>query len=197
MARPVLHRVCHDTSTPTPFQESLLVIKPALLYNYTRRKIRGRDYPAIIPTSTPPPTAKIPAPSTLSTSTTHPPTPCVRGTFVTGLTSADLYRLDIFEADEYVRKTVIVTVLDEKDGVGEVEEVQAEAYVWAEGMEQLEDEEWDFEDFVRDKMGRWVGREEYVEVDEAADRLRVGDDPTGGRGMGALGREEGVLGSAV
>lgn len=96
-----------------------------------------------------------------------------------------------------MRRTVTVTVLDEKDGVEEVEEVPAEAYVWAEGMEMLEDEEWDFEDFVRDKMGRWVGREEYVEVDEAAERLRVGEDPTGGRGMGALGRVEGVLGSAV
>lgn len=88
-------------------------------------------------------------------------------------------------------------MFDEKDGVEEVGEVQVEAYVWAEGMEQLEDEEWDFEDFVREKMGRWVGREEYVEVDEEAERLRVGGDPTGGRGMGAFGEAEGVLGSAV
>lgn len=84
------------------------------------------------------------------------------------------------------------------DGAEEVEEAEAEAYVWAEGMEQLEDGEWDFEDFVREKMGRWIGREEYADVDEAVERLRMGEDPTGGRGMKAMeGVEEEVLVGAV
>src|SRR5271170_6703658 len=55
-----------------------------------------------------------------------PPTPCqvhvipaivpctgssVRGSVVTGLTQGDIYRLDIFEGDQYLRKKVKVKVL--------------------------------------------------------------------------------------
>jgi len=192
MARPVLHRVCHGTTTPTPFQESLLTLKPALLHNYTRRKIRDRDYPAIIPTST---SASASDPLTSNDTT---PAPCVRGTFVTGLTDGDFYRLDIFEADEYERRKVKVKILGGKDGSEEVEELEADAYIWAESMDMLEDEEWNFEDFVREKMGRWIGHVEYAEVDEAVEKLEKGEDPTGGRGMGLSGKvEEEVLRSAV
>ncbi|MCJ1246831.1 hypothetical protein MMC30_004040 [Trapelia coarctata] len=189
MARPVLHRVCHGTTTPNSFQESLLALKPALLHNYTRRKIRGRDYPAIIPTS---------LPTDPSTTNGDTPAPCVRGTLVTGLTDGDIYRLDIFEADEYERRKVKVKVLGGKDGSEEVEEVEADAYIWSESMDMLEDEEWNFEDFVREKMSRWIGHVEYAEVDEAMAKLEQGEDPTGGRGMGVTGKvEEEVLRSAV
>jgi len=169
MARPVLHRVCHGTTTPTPLQESLLTILPALLPHYTRHQIRGRDYPAIIPTPS-------------------KPTSCVRGTLVTGLTDGDIYRLDIFEAEEYDRVPVTVKILDPKTNE-EVGESVCEAYVWAEGMEGLEDEEWDFEDFVKEKMGRWIG-DVVGDVDEAVRALERGEDPTGGRGMLEGGRRE-------
>lgn len=44
-------------------------------------------------------------------------------------------------------------------GVGNVEgeEVEAETYVWTADKAGLEDGEWDFGVFVREKMGRWVG----------------------------------------
>jgi hypothetical protein len=47
----------------------------------------------------------------------------------------------------------------------EGEEVEAETYIWIAGAQRLEPEEWDFAEFVREKMKRWVGRE-AAETDE-------------------------------
>lgn len=93
------------------------------------------------------------------------------------------------------------------DGTGNVEgaEVETETYVWAEDEKDLEEGEWDFAEFRREKMSRWIGgNEEYqgelrpsilgsfrgvmvetlangtIEVDEAV--RAQGKDPTGGRG---------------
>ncbi|KAK5240086.1 hypothetical protein LTS06_012575, partial [Exophiala xenobiotica] len=79
MAPGVLHRVIHGTHDPEPWQKSLLTVRPALLQSYRRHRVRHADYPAILP---------------------HPNS-CVRGSVVTGLTEGDLYRLDIFEGDQY------------------------------------------------------------------------------------------------
>ena len=201
MAPQVLHRVCHGKATPEPWQASLLTIKPAILHAYCRHKVRDCDYPAIIP----------------SASST------VRGTVVTGLTTGDLWRLDIFEGDEYARKKVKVRVLDavgdEETGSGNVEgeeEVEVETYIWIAGEDKLEDGEWDFKEFQKEKMKRWVGEDgEYAgrirpsilrwsfhilastqscvslltalaEVDEA---VKESKDPTGGRGNGSISRQ--------
>jgi hypothetical protein len=122
------------------------------------------------------------------------------------LTEGDLYRLDIFEGDQYSRQKVKVQVLrdvglDEAAEEGKtevVEEVEAEAYVWEEGLETLEPQEWDFEEFKRDKMKAWMGMAESeggsddVEVDEgfadvdravAEQEKSKGHDPMGGRGF--------------
>ena len=40
-------------------------------------------------------------------------------------------------------------------GIGKV--VDAETYVWISPMSRLEEETWDFEEFVREKMWAWVG----------------------------------------
>ena len=47
----------------------------------------------------------------------------------------------------------------DEEGKGDVEgaEVDAQAYVWVAGEGGLEEGEWDFGEFVREKMGRWVG----------------------------------------
>ncbi|KAL8793080.1 MAG: hypothetical protein Q9195_004286 [Heterodermia aff. obscurata] len=103
-----------------------------------------------------------------------------------GLTEGDLWRLDIFEGGQYTREKVRVNLLHEngdedgKDSV-EGEEVEAETYVWADDRQNLEEGEWDFAEFHREKMQRWIGtNEEYAEVDHA---IRIdGKDPTGGRG---------------
>ncbi|XP_014559831.1 hypothetical protein COCVIDRAFT_35121 [Bipolaris victoriae FI3] len=182
MAPPVLHRVIWGSPTPpTPTHASLLHIRPAILHAHQRRKVKGADYPGVVPVSC----------SEAS----------VRGTLVQGLTDGDLWRLDVFEGKEYVRSKVRVRVLlpsqkiqgeggKEGEGMGDVtqkeednvegEEVEAETYIWVAGEHRLEGDEWDFTEFVREKMGRWVGGVELEDVDNAVAAAQ--GDPTGGRG---------------
>ncbi|KAF2689021.1 hypothetical protein K458DRAFT_399867 [Lentithecium fluviatile CBS 122367] len=188
MAPPVLHRVIWgQPEPPTPAHASLLKIRPAILHAHQRHKVRHADYPAVLPSSS------------FDAS--------VRGTLVQGLTDGDIWRLDIFEGSEYARRKVSVRVLDGdgepagrgkvqgEGGMGDVslppsanvegEEVEAETYIWIAGAKRLEKKEWDFAEFVRDKMGAWVGREAaetdegFQDVDDAVAALK---DPTGGRG---------------
>lgn len=194
MAPGVLHRVIHGTPNPEPWQRNLLTIRPALLQSHRRHRVRHADYPAILPHSG-------------ST---------VRGTLVTGLTSGDIYRLDIFEGSQYSRESVTVQVLGHDVGLNEtvsdertaalvVDEVEAQTYIWRDGEDTLEAQEWDFEVFKREKMRAWMGIAETgqetngVEVDEGfadVDRAvkeeeerrargegkKLGHDPMGGRG---------------
>lgn len=198
MAPAVLYRVCYGTSQPSEFQKSLLSIRPALLSGFQRHKVKHADYPAIIP-----------CPQNENASEE----PCVRGTFVSGLTDGDIWRLDIFEGDEYERKDVKVALLDDDDSPSKTKE-EAQTYVWIAGEDQLEQGEWDFDEFVREKITRWVGNAgepEYagrqsirgssgfaleggavtldgVNADELATSAEVDDavkanDPTRGRGL--------------
>ena len=145
MAPQVLYRVCFGSPYPTAFQKALLTIRPAVLHSFCRHKVRYCDYPAVFPS----------------------PGSSVRGTYVQGLTEGDIGRLDIFEGDQYTRQKVRIRLLDEvedKSGEGNVEGEEAEAavYVWADGKDGLEDSEWDFAEFRRDKISRWIsGNEEY------------------------------------
>lgn len=197
MAPQVLSRVCHGSHKS--LANPNMTTRPAVLHRYRRHKVKNADYPAILP--------HIGFESS------------VRGTVVSGLTDGDLWRLDIFEGDEYERQRVKVRILSvegAEDGTGQVEsdeEVEAEAYVWIAGADRLEDNEWDFGEFVREKMSRWVGvegdgeykgRDSYrrasmrkilcaraddqTEVDEA---VKAAGDPTGGRGL------NGHIGQAV
>lgn len=88
----------------------------------------------------------------------------MRGTLVTGLTDADIWRLDIFEGTEYAREKVKCRVLNEQGEEMEGGEIEAETYIWISGREGLEEGEWDFEEFKREKMQFWVGaeREDYA-----------------------------------
>ncbi|OQO13864.1 hypothetical protein B0A48_00739 [Cryoendolithus antarcticus] len=177
MAPQVLHRVTHGSTPNDPkFVPDHIKVVPAILHNYRRHRVKHADYPAIVPV----------------------PSASVRGTYVTGLRDADIWRLDIFEGDEYVRKVVkvrLLTAVGDESGQGNVEgdEVEAETYVWKASRNRLEDGEWDFAEFQREKMRFWVGsegQEEYegfadealavAEVDEAVAEKQV--DGTGGRG---------------
>ena len=126
----------------------------------------------------------------------------MRGTYVRGLTSDDQFRLDLFEGSQYERIRLRLTLLDRKGNEGE--EMEAETYVWAEDIGSLEAGEWDFDEFRKEKMGRWVGSDEEYEgelrpsiagewdalmVDSTAnitmpevDQAVEQKDPTGGRG---------------
>lgn len=144
MAPPVLHRVCHGSMSPDNpiYTTSNLTTSPAILHSFRRHRVKHADYPAILPTS--------------DSST-------VRGTYVTGLTDNDIWRLDIFEGSEYERREVRVKLLTEVgdavtgEGNVEGEEVGCETYVWISGANRLEEREWDFGEFQREKMRYWVG----------------------------------------
>ena len=156
MAPPVLHRVIHGTSRPSAEEASRTTFTPALLQEFRRHRVAGCDYPAIRPH----------AGST------------VRGSLVSGLEAIDLMRLDIFEGDQYDRRDVKVRVLkgvgleesmsEHSNGRGgevtkqedaqQGEEVETETYIFREVYwDDLETEEWDFEEFKREKMMFWMG----------------------------------------
>ncbi|EAU31268.1 predicted protein [Aspergillus terreus NIH2624] len=167
MAPQILHRVIHGSATPEPWQRALLTFKPAILHGYRRHRVLGADYPGIVSEEG----------------------GSVLGTVVSGLTDGDVHRLDIFEGVEYEKERVKVRVLREAlgqhgnaegthapadteqhlrdvlDAAGaefadEGELVEAVTYVYVAGREELEDAEWDFEDFKRNKMAWWVNSDE-------------------------------------
>jgi len=180
MAPGVLYRVIYGNAHPEPWQQKLTTVRPALLESHRRHRVKYMSYPAI--------------------------TPCtgssVRGSVVTGLTQGDIFRLDIFEGDQYLRKKVKVKVLknvglEDSIQTGESEEhapeeVEAETYIWRNDLSELEDGEWDFEEFKRERMHYWMGEssseESNIEVDEGfadvdnAVATDNGLDHTGGRG---------------
>ena len=161
MSPSVLRRVIYGPDLPDSTTRTLpasLNFMPALLSGYQRHRVIGVDYPGIIPI----------------------PKSTVRGSLVTGLTDGDMYRLDIFEGDEYARQKVRVQTINDCLELDDPRE--AETYVWIAPRARLADDEWDYDEFVREKMWRWAGTAaetegEFGEVDEAAK-----GDPTGGRG---------------
>ena len=197
MAPQVLHKVIHGSPDPEPWQKNLLTFQPAILHGYRRYRVRGAAYPGIIPVTTPTTTentSSLSQPEAQEDQTGQQQQQAaeegskssVLGTLVSGLTDGDIYRLDIFEGDEYIRKPVQVRTLEESldvdqgqqlhkdegstdehlrdvlDAAGAEfadegdEDVNAVAYVYVAGGERLEDKEWDFESFKRDTMAWWV-----------------------------------------
>ena len=138
MVPEILARVCGHKGKWT--------VQPAILHEYRRHRVAGADYPAIIPT----------------------PNANVRGTYVTGLSRSDIAKLDIFEGSEYKRVDVKINVLDvigDLDGKGNVEgaEFDVQTYVWISRVLYLEDKEWDFAEFQKGKMRRWIESHEEFE----------------------------------
>lgn len=183
MAPQILHRVIHGQAEPEPWQKDLISIRPAILHGHRRHRVKGADYPGLLPAR---------------------PSSAVLGTVVTGLTDADMYRLDMFEGSEYQKRKVKVQLLrspgaataswpggteapgalksNDKNAAEAIksvleataneeltdshksqesnEEIEAYTYIWIAGDDKLEDAEWDFESFKRDKMEWWVNADE-------------------------------------
>ena len=145
MVPEILARVCGHKGQWT--------VKSAILHNYRRHRVAGADYPAIIPA----------------------PNASVRGTYVTGLSRSDVAKLDIFEGSEYKRVDVKINVLDvvgDLDGKGNVEGAgfDVQTYVWISRKSYLEDKEWDFAEFRKDKMKRWIGSQEEYEGESSQEK---------------------------
>ncbi|KAI0503346.1 AIG2-like family-domain-containing protein [Xylaria bambusicola] len=143
MAPEVFFTVCYRSSTvDIAILKSLHQFQPAILHGHCRRRVTFADYPGVIPD----------------------PDHEVRGMYVTGLTDANMYHLDLFEGSEYDRKTVkarLLTTIGDDKGNGNVEgeEVKCEIYIFNDPA-SLEDREWDFEEFRTQKMKKWT-REDY------------------------------------
>ncbi|CCX09738.1 Similar to AIG2-like protein; acc. no. Q9FIX2 [Pyronema omphalodes CBS 100304] len=157
MAPEVLYRVIYGTNTPEKWQKANLKIVPAILHGYCRHQVQYADYPGIIAEDG----------------------KSVKGTYVTGLNGQDVRRLDLFEGTEYER-IVVTANLIKSDGT-DGKEVQAHSYIYK-NEAGLVKQEWNFDEFVKDKMHRWTGSDdgEYQESDSLSNgEERV--DPTGGR----------------
>lgn len=175
MAPQVLYKVIHGRPDPEPWQKALLKFKPAVLHGYQRRRVRWAEYPGVIPVSE----SSSASDSTLETSSAR--SSSVLGIVVSGLTDGDIYRLDQYEGDEYELlpvKAQLVRVASEKAGydspnghIREVlnavgadaieetgEEIDTKAYIYTAGEDKLEDAEWDFASFKKDKMAWWIER---------------------------------------
>lgn len=157
MAPQVLYRVIYGTPEPEAWQAEQITIRPAVLHGYRRQRVRNADFPAIVPK----------------------PSTAVRGVFITGLTDENVHCLDLFEGSMYERRKVKVKLLKNvrfEDNVPdsnlaklEVEEVEAETYVWKHPVEALEDKEWDFNHFKKQKMKEWTGQVDSVSPDTKVD----------------------------
>src|SRR4051812_30326196 len=100
MVRDILHRVIYGTISPdqdpmfAPLAESLTFF-PAVLEKHCRRRVKGCDYPGVIPQ----------------------PGKSVLGVYVDGLTEGDLFRLNLFEGSEYTLMDVLVELIGKEGSV--------------------------------------------------------------------------------
>ncbi|KAI1177130.1 hypothetical protein F4777DRAFT_577415 [Nemania sp. FL0916] len=135
----ILYTVCYADKHVSPEISQLHTFEPAVLHGYSRRRRLGNDTPAIIEDSD------------------HQ----VSGTLVTGLTDTLMLKLDYFEGREYYRKSVKVKLLaprsssDKSRQFAETDEITAEVYVFLD-KSKLEEEEWDLEEFYRDRLQAWT-----------------------------------------
>lgn len=132
MAPQVLYRVIYGAEKPAAGQAGLLTVEPAILEGYCRRRVKYADYPGV----------------------TAEAGKSVRGTYVTGLTEGDMWRLDTFEGTEYIKETVKVQILDKEGKPARTEEAQTYIY---QVPANLEGQEWDFEHFKNERMKFWIG----------------------------------------
>ena len=131
MAPEVFFTVCYRLRRPSAELVEQHTFQEAMLHGYTRHRVQGQDYPAIIADAA--------------------EGACVRGMLAAGITEANMLRLDIFEGSEYERRTVDVDITVE----GVKKTVKAQVYVFT-NPGRLEHREWDFDEFRREKMHRWA-----------------------------------------
>ncbi|KFK33767.1 hypothetical protein AALP_AA5G057500 [Arabis alpina] len=100
----------------------------AQLHGFHRYRLKGRLHPCISPSHT----------------------GVINGKVLTGLTDGQLENLDMIEGTEYERKTVEVVLTDTS------EKMQVETYVWANKDDPNMYGEWDFEEWKRLHMDKFI-----------------------------------------
>jgi gamma-glutamylcyclotransferase (GGCT)/AIG2-like uncharacterized protein YtfP len=123
MAPEIFYSVCYNNSKVPAEIAKRHSFTPAILHGYCRRRVMHADYPGITPDEK------------------HQ----VFGTYATGLTDANMFKLDTFEGYQYQRDRVQVKLLThvgnaKGEGNVEGEERSAEVYVFR-FPDELEDQE--------------------------------------------------------
>ena len=126
MAPEVFFSAVYGAMNPGKVFEDLHTFHAGVLDGYVRHRVKWADYPGI--------TAQDGA--------------SVRGVFATGLTDANMVKLDHFEGGEYVKEKVTVRLVDSG------EERETTVYVYR-NPKELQVGEWDFEYFKREKLALW------------------------------------------
>ncbi|EJD06972.1 uncharacterized protein FOMMEDRAFT_144792 [Fomitiporia mediterranea MF3/22] len=178
-----------------------LQICPALLLDHTRHRVKGRDYPGVVPYETS---------RQLFNHHLSIDERSVRGNLVEGLSKRDIDLLDVFEGDEYVREKVKVYKLGALEPLNNPspsvvssktnhlsspselgDTIETNVYIWIAPVTLLEPKLWSYEVFIRDSAWKWIGpskdEEEYAEVD----RRRAMNGIINGAAEKAI--EEGVI----
>ncbi|KAM7221108.1 hypothetical protein V8F06_003493 [Rhypophila decipiens] len=141
MVPEVVYTVCYNAKNVPKSISKQHTFNPAILHGYSRHRVADADYPGII------------ADKAGENNT-------VFGMLVTGLTKANLKKLDYFEGDQYERREVKVKLLEKvgnAQGEGNIEGEERTAQVYVFNDENaLEKREWDFEEFRRDKLHKWT-----------------------------------------
>ena len=134
MAPEVFFSVCFGDKSPPKAIRDLYTFTPAILEGYCRHRVQFADYPAVVAEEG------------------HK----VLGIYATGLTDANVVKLDFFEGSEYIKETVEVKLLTkEGEKMIEGETKKTSVYVFNQ-PEYLEKREWDFEEFREQKMQEWT-----------------------------------------
>lgn len=134
MAPKIFYSVCYRMAEPADAIKNLHTFTPAILHGYCRHRVQHADYPGIIAEEG----------------------QSVRGIYVTGLTEANMSKLDFFEGSEYERVKTKVKLL-KKEGDKEIEGEEKDVIVYVfNNPDSLEREEWDFQYFCKEKMAIWV-----------------------------------------
>ncbi|KAH6844575.1 AIG2-like family-domain-containing protein [Chaetomium sp. MPI-CAGE-AT-0009] len=125
----VFYSACYGTKNVPEEIKKRHTFRPAILHGYCRRRVEGANYPGIAPDAN----------------------KNVLGVFATGITEANMKRLDDFEGDEYARKMVTVNVFNKvgnANGKGNAEGFKKTAvvYEFLPGTDDLVQGEWNLED---------------------------------------------------
>ncbi|KAH7165946.1 AIG2-like family-domain-containing protein [Dactylonectria macrodidyma] len=143
MAPEVFFSVCYGDKDPPQVIKNMHTFAPAVLEGYCRHRVRYADYPGII------------------VEKGH----TVLGVYATGLTDANMVKLDYFEGSDYDRETVKVKLVKSAGDTTRGDEYrQASVYVFNQ-PDDLEKKEWDFEHFRAEKMGYWTRGEWKADQD--------------------------------
>ncbi|RPB26935.1 hypothetical protein L211DRAFT_819835 [Terfezia boudieri ATCC MYA-4762] len=147
MALPVLYNVVYHSPEPPEHMINHLTVRPAILKDHRRRLVLYCEYPGL---------------------TAHPGSQ-VAGSFVCGLTKANLRELHRFEGREYELVPIKVDVLMERtlgppgpDGKPTYEneiwkEMDAMTYIYIAGEHRLVDREWCFQNYMENHLSSWSG----------------------------------------